>query len=59
MFIVDVGFPSVCCEYVLLPLVNKEATLAYNRAECSSEAGRDREIDSGTLLVNQKYCGDS
>ena len=21
----DVGFPSVCCEYVLLPLVNKEA----------------------------------
>ena len=22
----DVGFPSVCSEYVLLPLVNKEAT---------------------------------
>ena len=24
----DVGFPSVCCEYVLLILVNKEAALA-------------------------------
>ena len=24
----DVGFPSVCCEYVLLPLANKEAYLA-------------------------------
>ena len=31
----DVGFPSVCCECVLLPLVNKEATLAYGRAEYS------------------------
>ena len=27
----DVGFPSICCEYVLLPLVNKEADLAYGR----------------------------
>ena len=27
------GFPSVYCEYVLLPLVNKEAALAYGRAE--------------------------
>ena len=25
----DVGFPSVFYEYVLLPLVNKEATLAH------------------------------
>ena len=24
----DVGFPSVCCEYVLLPLLNKEAAFA-------------------------------
>ena len=31
----DVGFPSVCCEYVLLSLVNKEAALAYGRAEYS------------------------
>ena len=29
----DVGFPSVCCEYVLLALVNKEATSAYGRAK--------------------------
>ena len=29
----DVGVPSVGCEYVLLPLVNKEAALAYGRAE--------------------------
>ena len=30
----DVGFPSVCCEYVLLSLVNKEATMAgQNRAK--------------------------
>ena len=29
----DVGFPSVCCEYVLLSLVNKDATLACGRAE--------------------------
>ena len=31
----DVGFPSVCYGYVLLPLVNKEAALIYGRAECS------------------------
>ena len=24
----DVGFPSVCCEYALLPLANKEADWA-------------------------------
>ena len=24
------GLPSVCCEYVLLPLVEKEAALAYD-----------------------------
>ena len=29
----DVGFPSVCYEYILLPLVNKEAALVYGRAE--------------------------
>ena len=29
----NVGFPSVCCEYVLLPLNNKEVALAYGRAE--------------------------
>ena len=30
-----VGFPTVCYEYVLLPLVNKEAALAYVIAEYS------------------------
>ena len=32
-FSFDVGLPSVCCEYVLLPLVNKDAALAYDRTE--------------------------
>ena len=31
----DVGFPSVCCEYILLPLVNKEAVWANGLAEYS------------------------
>ena len=31
--VLDVGFPSVCYEDVLLPLANKEAALAYGRAE--------------------------
>lgn len=31
----DMGFPSVWCEYVLLLLVDKEAALAYGRAEYS------------------------
>ena len=31
--IIELGFPSVCCEYVLLPLVNNEAALAYGRTE--------------------------
>ena len=34
------GFPSVCCEYVLLPLVNKETALLYGRAEYN-QPGRD------------------
>ena len=29
----DVGFPSAHCKYILLPLVNKGAALAYYRAE--------------------------
>ena len=29
----DVGLPSVCCEYISLLLVNKEAALAYSRTE--------------------------
>ena len=40
----DVGFPSVCGEYVLLPLVNKEVALAYGRTEYfkTSNSSRDR-----------------
>ena len=29
----DVGFPSVCYEYVVLPLVNKESALTNGLAE--------------------------
>ena len=29
----DMGWPSVCYEYSVLPLVNKEAVLAYGSAE--------------------------
>ena len=38
----DVGFPSVCEEYVLLPLDNNEAALVNRRAEYS-QAGRGKE----------------
>ena len=31
----DVGCPSVCCEYALLPLVNKEADLDNSKVEYS------------------------
>ena len=37
-----VGFPSVCCEYVLLQLVNIEAIWANGLAEYS-QAGKDIE----------------
>ena len=33
----NVGFLSVCCEYVLLSLVNKEADLAKSQAENPSK----------------------
>lgn len=29
----DVGYPSVCYEYIILPLVNKESGLANTQAE--------------------------
>ena len=39
------GLPSVCYEYVLLPLVNKEFALASGKAEYSKvgNLSRDRE----------------
>lgn len=30
---IDVGFPAVCCEHALLPLVNKKVTSAYGSTE--------------------------
>ena len=44
-FTYDVGYPYICCEYVLLPLVNKEAALVYGRAEYSKAGipSRDKE----------------
>ena len=39
MVFIVVGCPSVCCEYVLLPLVNREADLANSQGEYS-EAGK-------------------
>ena len=35
--------PSACCEYVLLPLVNKEDALAYVRAEYSKVGNTSRD----------------
>ena len=37
------GFPSVCCEYVLLPLVNKEAASAYGRVNIARLEEIERE----------------
>ena len=39
----DMGCPSVCCEYVLLPLVDKEAALSYGRAEYSKLGNSSRD----------------
>ena len=52
----DVGFPSVGCEYVLLPLVSKEAALANGRAVYSKvgNPSRDRggkKMESSRLPV--------
>ena len=33
MIEVNAGFPFVCYEYALLPLINSEAPLAYDREE--------------------------
>ena len=49
-----VGFTSVFCEYVLLLLVNKEAALAYGRAEYSKAENPSR--DRGRKKVGSKRC---
>ena len=61
----DVGFPSVCWEYVLLPLANKETALAYGSTEYSQvgilsierrrkkvELGRDHVAAKGERCQN-------
>ena len=66
----DVGFPSVCCEYVLSPLVNKEAALSYGRAEYSNvgnpsrdrggkESGRQHVAiqEARYEVINHEPCG--
>ena len=45
----------VCCEYVLLPLVNKEAALAYGRAEYS-KVKIQAEIEEERGRVKQTPC---
>lgn len=37
------GLPPVCCEYVLLPLANKAASLVYGMTEYSKVGNRSRE----------------
>ena len=40
---IDVGFPSVCYEYVLFPLVNKDIALAYGKAEYNKAGNPSRD----------------
>ena len=52
-------FPSICYEYVLLPLVNKEAALTYGRAEYNKvgNSSRDRggkKAESGDAMEQTK-----
>ena len=52
----DVGLLSECCENLLLPLLNKEAAVAYGRTEYSNAGNlsRDREgkkVESGRCHV--------
>ena len=58
------GFPSICCEYVLLPLVNKEANLAnsqaeYSQAEILGENIGVREMPAANRceVTSYKSCG--
>ena len=48
----DVGFLSVCCEYVLLALVIKEVALAYSRTDYRKVGNprrdrRGKKVESG------------
>ena len=48
-------FPSVCYEYVLLPLVNKEVASAYSRVE-HSQTGRDIERVGRVKDMQYGFC---
>ena len=50
----NVAFPSVCFEYVLLPLVNKETALAYGKAEDSKSENLSR--DRGGKKAEPERC---
>ena len=39
----EVGCPFVCCEFVLLPLVNKDSALTYGRAEYNKAGNLSRD----------------
>ena len=47
------GFPSECYEYVLLSLVNKEAALAYGRAEYKV-GSPSRERGGGKMVESER-----
>ena len=48
------GFLSVCCEYLLSLLVNKEDALAYGRAEYSKPENPSR--DKGGKKAESERC---
>ena len=50
----DVGFPSVCYEYALFSLVNKEAILVYGRAKYS-KAGNPSKDRGGKKVNSDRY----
>ena len=55
----DVGVSSVCCEYILLPLVTKETALAYGRVEYNkvgnpSRDRRGRKVESERRHVSRQ-----
>ena len=41
----DVGFYSVCSEYVLLPFVNRRPALVYGRDEYNQAGNLNRDIE--------------
>ena len=53
----DVGFPSVCCEYVLLPLINKDSALclwkdSINSGEKSEQRYREK-VGTGKVMPSR------